>query len=296
MNEKKSIITVLLVIFCLTDSSYCSNGLYANPDFFRSSMRMTSEGVAAISIGENISLRGFSVGGMIEVRNERRFNQGVFPNHNWRGVCRAEYEPYKWNNNTLKITVITGLYHESAHPTMGIVEESKKAYELIYDKTYRRMNLNAVNVGSRFQQQLSSGTFFFEGFYHFYFVSKNTPELSGSTLTHGHGLSFGAQWERSVRKTAAFYLSLFDRFMFDSRLNASGDIYFGNGSNLTKQNTSYPVIRQTNTVTVKSGLNRTIGNTGVRIGFFACILYGNPYGFIDSRDKRTLFSAGFEVF
>ena len=42
-------------------------------------------GMLHMKAGELISVGIVDLGGFIEVRNEPRFNQGIFPNHNWRG-------------------------------------------------------------------------------------------------------------------------------------------------------------------------------------------------------------------
>jgi hypothetical protein len=184
-------ITIFLLLTLIVATAFSNDGLNANPDHFRSSLAVTSDGVPVASVAEKISLKWFSMGGLIEVRNEKRFNQELLPNHNWRGVVRTEFllKSIQWKS--LETGFVTGLYHESAHPTMGIVVETDNAYEKIYDKTYRWMVLNAANFGNRVSRSFRPGNLTAELFYHFYFKSKNTPELSGGVLTQGHGLSGG---------------------------------------------------------------------------------------------------------
>lgn len=288
-------ILFFLLLSLISTTAFSNDGLSANPDHFRSSLAVTSDGVPVASIAERISLKWFSLGGLIEVRNEKRFNQEILPNHNWRGVVRAEFllKDIKWN--TLETGFITGLYHESAHPTMGIVVETDNAYEKIYDKTYRWMVLNAANFGNRVSRSFMPGNLTAELFYHFYFMSKNTPELSGGVLTQGHGLSGGMQFDCDVGKAGAAYLSLYGRFIFDSRMKATGEVYSEDHSVLTLKETTYPVIHRSGTFSLKAGLNRKI-TPGLRIGLFTGFLYGHPLGFIDSRDIRRNFSLGFEIF
>ncbi|NLG18348.1 MAG: hypothetical protein GX556_13530 [Fibrobacter sp.] len=291
MNRLNIVTIVSLFISICTEAS-----LKADPDFFRSSIAITSEKTPRVTIADKIVLDWFSIGGLVEIRNENRFNQEIFPNHNWRGVIRTEFSLYIPEPGKRGFTFLTGLSHESAHPTMGIAVETDKAYEMIYDKSYRWMVLNAVNAGSRHFSFFAKGTLSAEAFYHYYFMSKNTPELAVGTLTHGHGISGGIQWEYPFGKNSEVYLSGFGRCIFDSRKNTFGEIYFQDGLMPVQRESHYPVIRHTGTLSVKAGVNRSIRNSGVRTGFFTRFLYGNPFGFIDSREKRKVVSAGFEIF
>lgn len=294
--KNRKILIFLLSFYVLSFNSKADDAIYADPDNFRSMMKWTSDALPMICIGENISLGRFSLGGMIEVRNEKRFNQEFFPNHNWRGIGKFQVLLFTYQIKNWQFSTLSDIRHESAHPTMGIVENTDKAYELIYDDVYRRMILNAVSIGNSAASTIGKNTITFRVHYHFLFLSKNTPELTGGKLTEGHGLSFGAQWQHELNKSMGIYLSLYDRYIFKSIRSTHGNVYCGNGAALQDSIVDYPIIHSVNTAAVKSGLMREFGKKGRKFGIFLEYLYGNPFGFIDSRDKRSIKSLGFEFF
>lgn len=293
---KTKIACCLLFITTSISAFYNENALRADPDQIHSSFKWTSQSLPMLCVGEYIQWKRVSIGGMIEVRNEKRFNQEIFPNHNWRGIGRLEVRLTEYNYNNLSISLLTDIRHESAHPTMGIVEQTDKAYELIYDNVYRRMILNAVSASTIFTGIYGQNTFSFRSYYHFFFMSKNTPELTGSKLTESHGLSTGIQWHYNFNGTDGAYISLFDRYIFNSSKKASGKLHTGNGKSLSESEITYPVIHHVNTIAVKTGYTREIGKNGRKAGIFLEYLYGNPFGFIDSRDKRSVKAVGFEFY
>lgn len=288
---KISIIT--LIFFRLT---YCRNHLYADPDFVRSAIAFTTEKTPVINIGQCIYWKRIRLGGMVEIRNESRFNQKIFPNHNWRGTGIIDCLLLTHEIKKKLINLFFSLFHESAHPTMGISENTDNAYELIYDHKYRTMMLNSFNCVGSYQQELLSGHFYTQIRYDFYFLSKNTPELNGKTLTHGHGFCIGLQWKHLLMKKAEMYMSIFNRLIFKSKNRVEGNLYRGNGEQLISKLVVYPVINNTYTLSLKIGLNRSFAESDMTLGIFTNFIYGNPYGFIDSRDKRLLLRIGMEVF
>lgn len=297
VKMKNRLFLIFILLICVLSSN--SNGddaIYADPDHIRSMMKWTFDGLPMVCVGENVEMGRFSLGGMIEVRNERRFNQGYFPNHNWRGIGKFQVSIWDYQKEFWLFKILTDIRHESAHPTMGIFENTDKAYEFIYDNVYRRMILNAVSFGSYVSRFTDKNQLTFRGYYHFLFLSKNTPELTGNRLTHGHAVSAGTQWNYSLSKITGIYLSLYDRYTFNSRKSTDGKLYCGNGSSLVQSTVKYPVIHHLNTIKIKTGLTREIGKKGRRIGVFLEYLYGNPFGFIDSRDKRSIQAIGFEFF
>lgn len=58
---------------------------------------------------------------------------------------------------------------------------------------------------------------------------------------------------------------------------------------------SYPVINSVNTVTLKTGTTFNTGCDGVMLSVYGSVLYGNIYGFVDSRDKRLQYAIGIEL-
>ena len=105
-------------------------------------------GTLNIKVGDRTGWKWLSAGGFVEVRNESRFNESVFPNHNWRGFGIIQVKYPVTVKGKPRIFLFTGAEHESAHATMGIVEPTDKAYELIYDQKYRRVIMNAVLAGA----------------------------------------------------------------------------------------------------------------------------------------------------
>lgn len=287
----------VLLLCVLLNNLYGDNTVYSDPDYIRTMMEWTSEAVPVISIGDDIEYRRFLIGGMVEVRNERRFNQEIFPNHNWRGIGKFQALLLKHQRKDWQFSIYSDLRHESAHPTMGIVENTVKACEMIYDHNYRRMILNALSVGSSIIRSKAKDLFTFQGYFHFFFLSKNTPELTGSKLGEGFGISAGSQWQHTINNAPLdFYISLYGRHIFNSKKRAQGKLYSGEGSELIETVVLYPVIHHVNTISIQSGLLHQFGKKGRKAGVFLKYLYGNPFGFIDSRDKRSIASMGFEFY
>lgn len=289
---------IVSVFFLLIFSAYTKEtSILADPDLYRSGMSWTTEGIPLVTIGDLISFGRFGIGGMLEARNEKRFNQELFPNHNWRGLGRFEAVLFGRLFADFHCTMYADLRHESAHPTMGIVEATDKAYEMIYDEVYRRMILNSVSLSGGVSRDGARHLFFLRIYYNYYFLSKNTPELASSVLTQGNGISGGVQWQYRVQKwPLKGYLSLYDRYIFTSSKKAAGNLYSGNGALLAQSDTEYPVLNGLNTVVCKGGIVYTLKKSGRDAGFFARLLYGGPFGFVDSRDTRLVLSFGFEFY
>ena len=135
------IIQLLLLLLFSSHGIYAST-VRADPDFISTGMEYC--GVPAVKIGDNVRFGSFSLGGMVEIRNEERFNQGVFPNHNWRGFFFGSYDYQVFAGGGSSGVVTAGFEHESAHPTSGLNEPVSDPYQMIYDGTYRNINLNSI--------------------------------------------------------------------------------------------------------------------------------------------------------
>ena len=231
----------------------------------------------------------------MEVRNEKRFNQDVLPNHNWRGVGTIAFTFYKKQIDSSHIFLDANANHESAHPTMGITEPTTKAFELIYDNTYRRMILNSAGLSALFSTTCNSNTLIAKANYNFYFLSKNTPELPGSKLGISNGFSLGAEDRFKTGENTSLFFSMFDRIIFKGIATDNGFVYNGNDASLTNSILNYPVITQINTLVLKTGVSTFFTNLHREIDIYGKLLYGNPYGFIDSRDTRLSISFGIET-
>lgn len=288
-----SILTLMTLI--LSPPVFSETFINANPDYSSSGIAYTTSGIPSIKIGDIISFRRFLVAGLFEARNEERFNQFFLPNHNWRGVGRIEAEAFKRDIQSKKLSIAAYISHESAHPTMGIREPTTKAYELIYDDVYRRMMLNSISLSGSFNDSGVKTRFSVRCDYNFYFLSKNTPELAGSRLGIGNGFSSGVEYSYFLRPNICCYISIFDRFIFKARSTEAGNLYQGNGDSLMVVKIAYPIINQTNTIVLKTGVcfrGNTLNRT---VGLYFSVLYGGIYGFVDSRDNRFKTSFGVEV-
>ncbi len=179
---------------------------------------------------------------------------------------------------------------------MGIKKASTNAFEKIYDDNYRNINLNSLvtryNRINLFGQNCISGKFD----YQFYFKANNTPELIGNTSSVGHGLSLGLEYIRNVNDLVSVYISAFDRYIFRGRKKTTGPVYFGKDATFEQRKATYPIINEVNTITGKTGLLLHWNKIKRNIDIYCNILYGNIFGFVDSRDKRLRVSGGICIY
>lgn len=271
--------------------SICSSeiSLKSDPDIVSSGFEYNK--TIALMLGEKILFKGISVSGLIHVRNEERFNKGVFPNHNWRGVITLSYSADSLFKS-LPFLINVGYKHESAHPTMGICCEENNYLHKIYDGSYRRYLLNSIDLrlGKHLTKKLVNVLINFE--YHFYFYSKNTPELSGMQDALSHGLSGGVELQFKLKDNHIF-VSFFDRIIFEGSKIANGNVYVNLSDNSP---IDYPVINKVNTLKSKIGMSLDLKRIKRRLNIYSSFLYGNSFGFIDSREKRNVFTfLGIEV-
>ena len=171
---------------------------------------------------------------------------------------------------------------------MGVKKSTTNPYEKIYDDQYRNINLNSLllryNRISFFGQNIISTKFD----YQFYISSNNTPELAGNPYSNSHGLSLGLEYTRRINNIISFYVSTFDRYIFEGSKKYTGNIYKGNDTLYI----SYHIIREVNTITAKTGILFNMNKIKRQAEVYFGILYGNIFGFVDSRDKRFRVSGG----
>ncbi len=249
--------------------------------------------VTDVKLGDMFRFDYLSFGAMAEIRNESRFNQKILPNHNWRAFTFIYLEDFiDFNKGMLGLT--TGFEHESAHPTMGLNEGNDTAYDKIYDGTYRNINLNSflLRLCGRTDKE-KSVTFNLDT--QFYFYSRNTPELPVNKLTWSEGISGGIDFKFNLHRDTDFFISLYDRYIFRSRKNVYGNIYYNSPSGVETHYVEYPVINQINTISIKTGLIFNDLIIDRKLLIYSGFLYGNIFGFVDSREKRTVYSIGIEI-
>jgi hypothetical protein len=286
-----SLIIMTLCVVCNADLS-AADAVQSDPDHISTGIEY--RGTPDARIGDTFSLGKFSSGGMAEIRNEERFNQGALPNHNWRGFVFLYFnQPLINGGNRLDLTA--GFEHESSHPTMGFNDGNDTAYDKIYDGTYRNTNMNSFLL--RLSNTSGSGyALTFTGDAQFYFFSRNTPELPVNELTWSEGIAGGFEFRYPLSVNTDFFISGFDRYVFQSVKEVRGDIYYDTDSGVETRSEEYPIINNTNTVSARTGLIFNDLIYGRKVSVYCGILYGNIYGFTDSREKRTVYSIGIEIF
>lgn len=281
--------SVFVMIFAINAYTYAAETVSADPDHISTGLEY--RGTPDARIGDTFGYKRVMLGGMAEIRNESRFNQGALPNHNWRGFAFLYYNHPLEENGLLTLT--SGVEHESAHPTMGLNDGNNSAYDKIYDSTYRNINLNSFLL--RLNGFTGSGyTLNFICDIQFYY-GRNTPELPVNRLAWSEGFSGGIEFRYPVYENLEFFISGFDRYIFQSRKKSSSNIYHDTVYGAETRYEEYPVINDTNTVSLKTGFTLNSLIPGRKASVYFEILYGNIYGFVDSREKRTVYSAGIEV-
>ncbi len=282
---------VLILLWCFL---HAENAVKADPDFICSGLDYY--GTTAVKIGDYLQLEFLEIGGIVEVRDEKYFNRKFFPNHNWRGFFYLAGNIPIQEVTGRKVFITLGVEHESAHPTMGIKKSPTNYCEALYDDVYRNINLNSLLVRYNRVHLIGKNGFSGRLDYQLYLLANNTPELPGNTSSAGNGLSLGLEYRRTLSEPVSVYCSLFDRFIFNGHKKKKDWIYFNEGDTVVLRETTYSIIKEVNTLSAKTGLllhwNKIKRNIDIHVG----VLYGNIFGFVDSRDKRLQFSGGIRIY
>jgi hypothetical protein len=285
----KPMITFLL-LFLFTVFSFSQTENLADPNY--PGIGFSYSDALSLKIGETFQKHFFLIGGLIEVRNEPRFNEDLLPNHNWRGFGFAGFQYPVTHKEPFSLILQSRYEHESAHATMGIAEPTKKAYEQIYDKNYRNIDLNGIHFISSLLTIKNKSLLQLRMGYQFYFLSKNTPELPNLQKTFSNGFSLQSEFQYKFDQFLNVFISIHDRFIMDGKDQSTGDIYFNNNHSLEKINSMYPIINQINTLSISFGITHPLKNSRKAISIYVQYLHGNIYGYVDSRENRSLFSVG----
>ena len=251
-----------------------------------------------VKLGNEIRTEHFKLGGFFEVRNEKRFDEGYLPNHNWRGFLDFSLlfngqksgliNDFLSDNHYLSI----GYEHESAHASMGIEESTDDALERIYDGEYRSINLNSLSIKNFYVLSGKKMAFLLKGEYQVYFYSKNTPERSDKKLTQGHGVSAGVDWFYKMFSGYELVVSLHNKYMFNGIGKEGTSIYVDTDTGVGRIAENYPVIRGMNTFEVLSGFRGWSSYLDRHYMLYAKYTRGNKGGFVDSRQKDDLVGFG----
>lgn len=249
-------------------------------------------GMLHMKAGERVSLGIVDFGGFIEVRNEPRFNQGLFPNHNWRGFLSAAASWPVVNMMQTQLYITGGLEHESSHATMGIVESTDQSYEMIYDNQYRKSLFNAVPAGVKLVMYDHIQQLVLRGVALWFFISKNTPEVAGLSTAQSGGFSLSGSYYYSVTNRFRCFLSFHNRYVFKGMKKVKSERYGDDGGNPELYEGRFRVINDINTVTATGGVAISLFQSRRVLNVYLRYLYGHFYGYVDSRDKRSMVSVG----
>lgn len=292
MNRSALFSTVLLWGWSLFTGAFGTDlqQIHADPDVMGSGAEY--HGTLQLKAGDRFSIGWFTVGGFVEVRNEERFNQGVFPNHNWRGFISGNIAWPIIHHTQGALFLFTGLEHESAHATMGIVEHTENPYAMIYDHQYRKCLLNALPVGAELVMYDARQQLLLRGSCAWYFLSKNTPELTGLETANSGGITLGGEYRKRAARYLSWFVSIHNRYVFSGAKEALGTVYVRDDADISPQQSDYPVLRGSNTFSATAGVAVPLFKARKSVDLYVRYLYGNIYGYIDSREKRSVLSVG----
>lgn len=290
MTTISRILVLLIGILALP----CRAELRCRADPDRVSSGISWNGTTWIRVGDALRFDALLVGGMVEVRNERRYNQGLLPNHNWRGHAIAAWRlsPKMLQERGLSLTL--GVEHESAHPTMGIEHEPECCWEMVYDGSFRRFLMNSLLLRPAGQWNTGPVSVAAKADYQFYFYSKNTPELATQATGSSHGIGAGLQGRLPIG-SAHMFVSAFDRYLFAGSRRDKGEMPFDQDTAVVVREVSRPVINAMNTLSLRAGCDFALPGGSRLVTLYAGFLHGNIFGFVDSREVRTVWSVGVNI-
>jgi hypothetical protein len=276
----------LLASFCLGYNSHSINQIEANPEFISSGIEFSK--TASMRIGDQYFIKNFRFGGIIEVRNEERFNKGIFPNHNWRGFALTEYSIV---NQKQFLAIDLGLQHQSAHPTMGIVTHPESEYEYIYDSKFRRFSMNSITLSFSKNHQFGKFSFLWKLKPLYFFYSTNTPEIDASTHSESIGADFGTTINYKINHSSLF-ASCYLNTQVTSDDMKNGNRWFTSGDSVASERVDSPVIQSAPTFNSRAGWALPVFNNISTMNIYTQFRFGHPRGFADSRESRSDISIG----
>jgi hypothetical protein len=295
VQQSRTVIPFFLLVLYLSGANATPpEQLVADPNLIASAVQYS--GTERMRAGDRFAIGSFTIGGFIEARNEPGFNQGLLPNHNWRGFVAGTFVYPVIRQMQADIALFTGLEHESSHATMGIAEEPRVAYRMIYDHWYRKSLLNGLPLGAQLVMFDELQRFSVRAAGTWYFLSKNTPELGGLDVAGSGGVSIGAEYAYQFGNHAGAFVSLYERYIFRGPAEQTGLIYeSGDGSVPVQRMMTYPVINRSTTFCAAGGLSLPLFQSRRIVKCYLWYLHGNPYGYVDSRDERNLFGLALTI-
>jgi hypothetical protein len=273
----------------LLHNAFSADQITADPNFTGCSAEYSR--TLQVKAGNTVSCGVLNIGGFIEARNEPRFNQGLLPNHNWRGFITGTCFYPVIQKMQVSCSLGAGVEHESSHATMGIVEPTERPYDCIYDHAYRKSVMNAVQACTRFEMFDTWNRLLLKGSLSFYFLSKNTPELPGLSTANSGGLTFNALYRHLFTAKMGCFVSLHERSVFQGSKKVRGEVYFYD-KELNQKMVDYPIINDISAFSCCAGVSLPLFQSRHLCEIYLRYLYGHCYGYIDSREKRNVFSVG----
>lgn len=249
-----------------------------------------------LKLGERVTFGMVSLGGFIEVRNEPHLNKGLIPNHNWRGYLNTSVSMPMVQQMQFRCSIIGLLEHESAYATIGATDASSSLYEVLYDHSNRKVNLNALRAGIKLYTFDQLNSLLFTTTFDGYLQSKNTPELPGFATAWSGGITSGAVYRYQFSNVRSLFLAVHERFIATSAQNADGLIYQNSTHHPAKiRIESYSIINKMNTFSLCCGMSMPLFRSRHLLEVYGRWLKGNCYGYVDSRDSRNVFALGVSI-
>lgn len=230
-------------------------------------------------VGQDFWWQNFWLAGMVDLQNEPDFNQGFFPNHNWKGYASTGYlysmeSPIQWG---------FGLEHQSAHATMGIVKEKEKLIDYLYDNSYRKYEFNTLSIDLLWSVPGYKGIWKGTHRILYHVIGKNTPELSGLKTTQGWGFDSGIQGEIPLYPQIKLSLAGYYQGIFEGKEKTTTSIIIQKNSQFYDSLVTRPILAKTSTLVFATSAIYSLER--LKIGIFARFLRGYPLMYWDSRIK-----------
>ncbi|MFC1586621.1 hypothetical protein ACFL5V_13825, partial [Fibrobacterota bacterium] len=100
---------------------------------------------------------------------------------------------------------------------------------------------------------------------------------------------------RDLSGPFTWYASVFNRTVFKGGETRDDGLYVDSSGLAVTRTISYPILSHVNTLSGNTGLQLKLKNPERVISVYGRYLSGNIFGFVDSRDKRSVFAIGLEL-
>lgn len=245
--------------------------------------------LSLIKLGYPVDLGSFKLGGLFEVKNEKKFNHRLLPNHLWKGALFGEY--IATGNSPIALSL--GALHESAHATMGITKEKEDLTDYLFDDMYRKYERNTANTSMYANIPTYQAQWLFLTRMHYLMKSKNTPEVSGQKTGSGWSYQIGTEARLAPKSPYQVRLScMYDR-TFKGKSTAFTNRYEKDATGIVSRTGDFAIIAPVSSWVWATEVNVPIGR--YELGSFARYIVGHPGGYWDSRFRTKLWQIGFSA-